>query len=144
MATTKTKMKTKTARGTIVRVDEGVREYEQYEQYEHFTIKRSEWLRGRGREASYLLESTTGLKCCVGFFGEQVCGLGAGFLSDEATLEWAVRNVLPWNLRMEFNNALLFNKIYDTNDTDTIDDATREMNLTEQFHELGYHPVFVD
>ena len=101
---------------------------------EKFTVKRSEWLRGEGSEASFLIRPRDDKKCCVGFFALQVIGLG------EFDLFGARRLVLeetPPTLRFTIET------IYSVNDS-RLFGQDRETALKELFRAAGYEVEFVD
>jgi hypothetical protein len=112
-----------------------------------FTVKRSEWFRGRGRIDSYLLKAD-GMKCCVGF----VC-LQLGLADTEIIGERTIHQVL-WNWEKETtkkfaiagmdNSPSWLGQAYATNDDDTISDVQREERLKALFKQGGHQIEFVD
>lgn len=108
-----------------------------------FTIKRSKWLRGEGVGNSQLFREGDGKMCCIG----QVClslGIDEVFLRDHAGL----------GLEEEFEKPELFTAghsvhpwiwdAYKINDSQYIDDRTRERQLKELVGRNGHEFVFVD
>lgn len=110
-----------------------------------FTVKRSEWYRGKGAEESKLLRED-GKRCCIGFVGQQ-CGLTDERLlyvsSVSKTLDYgeACHKWPKWMLKkwsMEIQEA------YTVNDRESITDGEREAQLKEIFKRNGDEIVFVD
>lgn len=136
-------------------------------------IDRSKWLRGEGSEKSFLLRSTDGKMCCLGFFG-LACGLTAERITDvdaptdipveigvigvsarresveigiSARREW-MRNVPEaealFDGERKYNSSVICNQLMSTNDLNvSLSDAEREQKITALFAEMGVEVVFV-
>lgn len=134
-------------------------------------IDRSKWLRGEGSERSFLLRSTDGKMCCLGFFG-LACGLTAERITDvgaptdipveigsigcfgvasgspvSARREW-MRNVPEaealFDGERKYNSSVICNKLMSTNDLNvSLSEAEREQKITALFAEMGVEVVFV-
>jgi len=125
-----------------------------------FTVKRSQWLRGgKSPDKRFwndpMLLNRDGNRCCLGFAGEQLCGL-----SNEQLLD--ISGPRDPHVRYEFNQGMpgLFREaptglvqnaqvstytrlLMAENDMDK-DDATREENLKKLFNEINIDVEFVD
>lgn len=118
-----------------------------------FTVKRSEWYRGKGNTDSRLLHGN-GEKCCVGFQA-----LAHGLTEDEIRYcpDLAHLNGTPkmklsgplavmvrlntWN---ENYNSCLAGEIYEVNDDQRITDELREQKLKVLFAKVGDEVEFMD
>lgn len=109
-----------------------------------FTVKRSEWLRGKGSDESYLLRED-GFKCCVGFFC-LAAGLSPKQIEDDKEIE-KKHDDMRHDLFMDFYNITRTSwaaDVYCTNDDTRIRDAEREERLTRMFLNRGHIIKFVD
>ncbi len=108
-----------------------------------FTVKRSEWLRGEGTNASRLLRPIDGKKCCVGFFAEQIFGCDRKSIQNIGSLSCALNTATA-----TFSDSVLWQKvssdIYRTNDNMVITETSREAALRNLFAVVGYEILFVD
>lgn len=112
-----------------------------------FTVKRSEWYRGKGSERSRLLRKD-GLKCCIGFVGQQ-CGIDNSKLSNKITVQSVIHRfpetASQWPEWMQLQPALdCARKAYTINDNSHLSDTMRELCLKELFKEHRDEIVFVD
>lgn len=125
-----------------------------------FTVKRSQWLRGgKSPDKRFwtdpVLLNPDGNRCCLGFAGEQLCGL-----SKEQILH--VSGPREPQVRYEFNQGMpellreaptgldpdaqistYAGLLMAENDMDK-DDATREENLKKLFSEINIDVEFID
>lgn len=123
---------------------------------EKLTIDRSKWLRGEGAGDSYLLRERDGKMCCLGFWC-LVKGLTAEQITGRTTPS-QIPNVLeaaPSTKPLlesccsgdagHFADSDLCNALTETNDAQTLTEAAREAQLTEQFRDgLGVTITFVN
>lgn len=109
-----------------------------------FTVKRSEWYRGKGDEESKLLRED-GKRCCIGFVGQQ-CGFADERLLGISTVARARDNgdssVWPAWMLKELGGEI--QEAYTVNDRESITDGEREAQLKEIFKRNGDEIVFVD
>ena len=116
---------------------------------EKLIIKRSEWLRGES-ETSFLLRSSDGKKCCLGFYA-LFCGLQK---KDIINLE-AKRNVRNWPGDEEYLQACwLFDnnfresqdcdRLIEINDDSFISEEKREKLISEIFASHDVEVEFID
>lgn len=109
-----------------------------------FTVKRSEWYRGKGYEESKLLRED-GKRCCIGFVGQQ-CGFTDERLLGISTVARSRYNgdssAWPAWMLKEFSGEI--QEAYTVNDRESITDGEREAQLKEIFKRNGYEIVFVD
>jgi len=126
-----------------------------------FTVERSKWLRGIGSEHSFLLRSTDGKMCCLGFLG-LACGLDPERItnidspngipvssSETARKEWSKTVPEAEGLFREYvkDNSVVCEQLMETNDmetNDSVDESHREKALTKLFAEIGIEVKFVD
>jgi hypothetical protein len=111
-----------------------------------FTVKRSEWLRGKGGQVSKLLSD--GKMCCLGFYAK-----AQGFM-DEDMEEVASPADLVSRTACKFESQLLgsvaaINSIHGCdlmgiNDDDLISDEEREEQLKKKFASMGIEVEFID
>lgn len=113
-----------------------------------FTVKRSDWYRGRGASGSRLLR-TDGMMCCMGFYAE-ACGIpperlvGQSSLSQIKELRGLEDEVVCGGKisRPGFDSTR--ESLYVVNDSSTIPDDEREARLTHLLAERGVTVHFVD
>ena len=106
-----------------------------------FTVDRAKWYRGQGSKTSKLLRPD-GTRCCIGHVGKQ---LG---IPDEALLgRGAVRQGLYiescWPEWMKMGEPLDINRAYMVNDSSSMTDSERELQLQEIFIRNGDEIEFV-
>jgi len=117
-----------------------------------FTVKRSDWLRGKGSDESGLL--LDGKMCCLGFYAK-----AQGF-SDEELKEATSPGDLVCNTLCDPKSRLIDYRsqygtmrhcdsvegvvLMTTNDDQYILDEVREKSLKEDFLKLGVEVEFVD
>lgn len=125
-----------------------------------FTVKRSEWLRGKlvyddkGCNNSCLLRGEDNMKCCLGFLA-----LAAGYNENEivnqgdpeTSLDWSkrdrgVKNNWPTQIleTYSYKNTRACTKIIHINDDADINDSQRESELIKNFATIGIEVEFVD
>ena len=113
-----------------------------------FTVKRSEWYRGKGDDDSALLKED-GSKCCVGF----LC-LNAG-LPKKALFEVGSVEAVHMDLErlpkwlaerfvFDYDATDWALDVYKANDTPKLSGVEREAKLTALFAEKGIKVTFVD
>jgi len=114
-----------------------------------FTVKRSQWLRGTGNaevvddhHASYLLNPVNGKMCCWGFY----C-LAAGAKKKDIRRVGDL-NGLGGIVGLPNNNDEIDDPVvrasYAVNDSDNLDDHSRETVLKLMFSTLGIEVKFED
>ena len=116
-----------------------------------FTIDRLKW--GRGGDDSRLVNSRTGRRCCLGFYGE-ACGVDPAKLldvmyplpacpgfakGDPAWPAWLFEQHGPELSRGEHRHALAM-----VNDSNVLDETERENRIAEEFAKHGVTVRFVD
>lgn len=117
-------------------------------------INRKRWLRGEGAEASSLQRETDHKRCCLGFLSlalglreKQITGVSFPYQID----------IEPFNLKFNELGLNLFTRgekyayqsgrgscIGDINDDCSLDEATREARLVEQFARMNIQLFFSD
>lgn len=121
-----------------------------YNDVKEFTIKRSEWYRGKGYLHSKLLDDC-GLKCCLGFFALE-CGLSkeeildieepAQLLSkdeDSKLIEWETFLVDELGSNTSDCSSLML-----INDSKVSSDKEKEDSIIRIFNNKGIKVSFVD
>jgi hypothetical protein len=120
-----------------------------------FTVKRSEWYRGKGGPGSALLLESSGERCCLGFFAN-ACGESDGSIAEKAYpsdvgAQWSAElnshflqkwygddpHARPYLVKAE-------DGIASVNDDRDISDPEREELLTAAFAVLGHTVRFVE
>jgi hypothetical protein len=121
-------------------------------------IKRSEWLRGEGSDCSYLYRSSDGKRCCLGFLGNQVCGLTDDEMAGNAMPSCLPRaSWLPQMLKREErrngDGHFLYDAIIDApittslahiNDSQMVSEEKREKEVSQLMRELDIEVEFID
>lgn len=124
----------------------------EYKDVKKFTIKRSEWYRGKGSDDSRLLNEDK-QKCCLGFYSLS-CGLRSQDIRDMASpydvieehnklwksfliTEPDESNELDWNSRDA-------NQLMSINDDEKTSDAHKEKKIITMFKKHGIAVKFVD
>lgn len=107
-----------------------------------FTVDRKTWFRGNGHAHSSLLKEN-GLRCCLGFVGNQ-----SGIPDDEMIGEGIPSEVLPdkwpkWLIRKKRPSASCY-KAMETNDDPTMQDARRETIIKTIFSKHGDEIEFIN
>lgn len=112
---------------------------------QEFTIDRKTWLRGDIKMS--LLLNGKGERCCVGFFGQQICHISDRAMRGYSYLRSVLRGIIDTQTMGEFRrnvDIVALNLIYTVNDDATINDKERERELTRLFTKIGYKPVFIN
>ena len=111
-----------------------------------FTVKRSEWFRGKGSVESKLLRED-GKRCCIGFVGQQ-CGFTDEQLRNVSSVSWTLFNAdvrkEQWPSWMSERYGGDIQAAYGTNDDEKLTDEERETKLKEIFARNSDEIVFVD
>lgn len=135
------------------------------------TIKRSKWLRGKGEQASSLLNSRSGKMCCLGQYAES-CGIkpdqmknlaspaellnylgGSEFVENvNGTLVKTKPQNIEWKTKLVmgkptcYDNTVIASVMMSTNDDDDgeFTEEAREQKLTRLFKRIGVKVKFVD
>lgn len=107
-----------------------------------FTVKRSEWYRGKGAAPSKLLR-TDGTRCCIGFVGQQ-CGIADSALLNRRTIGLCPPKDEKWPTWTNSNDIADTYEAYEVNDNAKLNDKEREAKLKEIFARNGDEIVFVD
>lgn len=123
-------------------------------------ISRATWARGyRNGNINYLLDQQ-GMKCCLGFAAEQLCGAKMQDILNE-TYPLDLQNIfldkMPWLFKTVFSNSSNENLEYEGSDDflnliaandDTsrkiYNEAAREVMIAEAFAKHGIDVEFVD
>lgn len=121
-----------------------------------FTITRSEWYRGRAHSALYRDTDTGPMRCCLGFYGNQLCDLSNEAMENltcpEKTLPFLTDGI-TWGALIAPPNINARNCLHDSdacclimnvNDASNYSEAERETTLTTLFAEIGVTIQFVD
>lgn len=117
-----------------------------------YIVKESEWYRGKGSESSYLLKDS-GLKCCLGFVGEQ-CDISKrklryncepydtvmnnGFFSKITKDKWP-----KWFFNIFDGSTNDVHELMYINDNKFMSDHERKKKIREIFKKHGDKIVFV-
>jgi hypothetical protein len=135
------------------------------EDIKEFTVNRKKWFRGEGPDKSCLLNSNTGMKCCLGFYALQ-SGLAKKDIEDMPTpvhvkmlldgeevytrgIQTISRPAKPikWNTKLIDRNRRFQSKtgsaLMDVNDNTAISDEVREKKITSLFKRIGVTVKFV-
>lgn len=119
-----------------------------------FTIRRSIWLRGEGRNASsVLLRTSDGRQCCVGIYLESV-GVPRGVLEGKAAASSLGHGGVPDSARwlllgsdVTYNrgsDSVVADDLYRANDTAGPGEALREARIFHLFESQGILVRFED
>jgi hypothetical protein len=117
-----------------------------------FTVKRSEWYRGKGSAESKLLREDD-LKCCIGFVCLQLGLSEKQIINKGDIMSMVASSVEPWGDKRLLTDNNLFDfgnhpkwleAAYRANDTDRLTDAEREEKLKSLFKQGGHEIEFVD
>lgn len=117
-----------------------------------YIVKRSEWYRGHAW-ASQLLR-TDGLKCCIGFVGQQ-CGIPDEDLVGRGTVSYSLYESTyspspsfvkypEWMRPQERLAVNAISEAYTVNDDPGIPDKVREQRLKKIFRSQGDKIEFID
>lgn len=119
-----------------------------------YIVKRSEWYRGHTWGTQLL--RADGLKCCIGFVGQQ-CGISDEDLRGRGTVSFSLYkstfNPSPsfekfpeWMRPRDtfVDRSLPIGEAYTTNDDPGISDEVREARLKEIFQSQGDEIEFID
>ena len=110
-------------------------------------INRKRWFRGKGSEESKLLRAEDRKMCCLGFY-LRACGVSVRGLTDE-TLPSDMLEDVPkkarWLLKKtnEFENSSDCQYLIDQNDTEELNELTREKRIAARFQKHGVDVEFV-
>ena len=113
-----------------------------------YTIRRSNWHRGKGGPGSSLL-GVDGMQCCLGFVCEQTGVSRKDLLRVPTPSSLKAIGKLPRDLDFlvrgkDFLNSALSHNAMILNDRIVTDDVTRENRLTALFKPHGIELEFVD
>ena len=107
------------------------------------TVKRSQWLRGEGGMASFLLRGSDGKMCCMGF-----AALAAGATPSDIVGRKTVngKNTYTMTAQVPAIHATGddLKALYDNNDNTFLSQAKRETNITIEGLKIGIKFTFVD
>lgn len=129
---------------------------------EELEIKRSKWIRGVShveKVYSYLLRSSDGKMCCLGFYLRS-CGLSAEDIRGVSSPQQANGNTMnypkdnpkipKWLLGEKptpgdyRNNSEAGKKLMDINDATSLGEIEREEEIKKRFAEHGVNITFID
>ena len=109
-------------------------------------IDRTTWLRGEGQDQSFLLRSSDGRKCCMGF-----AALAAGIDPEDldcAAIHSIEADYVPDSLAVfNIHNGFLPSEVYNVyriNDHTTMSSADRESELIKAGKKVGIEFSFVN
>jgi hypothetical protein len=112
------------------------------------TIDRRTWLRGEGKETSYLLRRADQKQCCVGFYLE-ACGVPRDILvGNEAAHSPEVGEILPEEAKW-LNTKYIYSTpdarcLYGANDSRDLSEEDREAIIKEIFLKHDVEVEFIN
>ena len=113
-----------------------------------FTIKRSEWLRGKNPGGSYLLKPSDSKKCCLGFYILACGGKKCDIKALRGPYSYSVRqktNVPDLTTKTgDFHSYGPTSELMGFNDTEHISDKEREKEITRLFKTMDVDVEFID
>lgn len=107
-----------------------------------FTVDRKTWYRGQDNLKSRLLREKDGMRCCIGFVGQQ-CGIPNDVLLEKSFISSCEDSYQAhWPAWMTVGRSIM--AAYKDNDDPDIAEDVREARLQTIFSAHGDEIVFVD